>query len=133
MLLVLLGCRSPKGGNTEQTAFSSSHDSSGQTTTSTGDIFNLHVQGLTESDLSQAQRIVEGLRSSALLASLLPTVKISIEHGKVILRGVVQSQQQKDVIESIVQRTAGIKNVINELQVSTAPIGQPLSMAPPGS
>lgn len=101
-------------------------------TTSTGDVFNLHVQGLTESDLAQAQRIVERLRSSEHLASLLPTVNVIVENGKVILRGIVQSQQQKEVIESIVQRTVGMQNVINELQVSATPVGRPLSSGQPG-
>ena len=131
-LLFLLGCRAPKGGNTEQPTSSSSHGSSGQMTTSTGDVFNLHVQGLTESDLAQAQRIVERLRSSEHLASLLPTVNVIVENGKVILRGIVQSQQQKEVIESIVQRTVGMQNVINELQVSATPVGRPLSSGQPG-
>jgi len=120
-LLLILGCSAPKGGTAGPVEFSSGHDSSGQMTTSTGDVFNLHVQGVTDSDLSEGQRIVEGLRSSTLLASLLPTVNISVERGKVLLRGIVQNQQQKEAIESTVQRTAGIKNVVRELQISNRP------------
>jgi osmotically-inducible protein OsmY len=86
---------------------------------STGDIFNLHVQGLNDTDRNLAQNILQGLRTDALLASLLPTVNINVSGGRVVLQGTVQSEQQKQTIASVVQRAAGASNVENQLQVNT--------------
>ncbi len=88
------------------------------TTTATGDIFNLHVQGLNETDRNLAQRILEGLRTDSQLASLMPTVNINVANGRVVLQGLVQNQQQKQTIASVVERAAGISNVDDQLRVT---------------
>jgi len=64
-------------------------------TLATGDVFNLHVQGLNDTDRNLAQNILQGLRTDSLLHSLLPTVNINVSGGRVILQGTVQSEQQR--------------------------------------
>jgi len=95
-------------------------------TASTGDVFNLHVQGLNEADRMLAQRILQGLRTDSRLGSLLPTVDINVAQGRVILQGVVQNEQQRAAIESVVRQATGGSNVEDQLQVQggAAPVTQ---------
>jgi hyperosmotically inducible periplasmic protein len=92
----------------------------GRRATVPGDIFNLHVQGLSAPDRTLAQRILDGLRTDSMLGNLLPSVDIQVAGGKVTLQGTVQTEQQKQAILSAVQRAAGVDNVQDELQVQTA-------------
>ena len=87
--------------------------------TGTGDIFNLHVQGLNPTDRTVAQNILQGLQTDQALNSLLPKVDINVANGRVILQGMVQNQQQKNTIASAVERAAGAGNVDNRLQVQS--------------
>jgi osmotically-inducible protein OsmY len=82
-----------------------------------GEVFNLHVQGLTDSDRVIAQRILQGLRTDAVLSTLLPRVDIHVADGKVTLEGTAQSEEQRQTIVSTVRRAAGAGNVIDELRV----------------
>jgi len=84
-----------------------------------GDVFSLHVMGLNDTDRSLAQQILEGLRTDSALPALLPVVNIDVSNGRVILRGTVQSGQQRRAIVSAVQRAAGANNVTDQLQVQT--------------
>ena len=88
-------------------------------TLATGDIFNLHVQGLNDTDRNLAQNILQGLRTDSLLHALLPTVNINVSGGRVILQGTVQNEQQRQAIATVVQRAAGGSNVDNQLQVNS--------------
>ncbi len=85
----------------------------------TGDIFNLHVQGLNDTDRSLAQQILQGLKTDATLSSTLPIVNINVSGGRVVLQGNVQTEQQKQAIGSVVERAAGGSNVENQLQVNS--------------
>jgi len=89
----------------------------GRVAASPGEIFNLHVEGLSPTDRVLAQRVLDGLRTDTILAPLLPVVNINITSGRVNLQGTVQSEQQKHAIEAAVQRAAGVENVVDELQV----------------
>jgi hyperosmotically inducible periplasmic protein len=81
-----------------------------------GEIFSLHVDNLNQVDRTLAQRIIDGLREDSTLQGLIPKVDISVAGGKVFLRGTVQSEQQRQVIGDIVQRS--VRGPINnELQV----------------
>jgi len=82
-----------------------------------GEIFNLHVQGLSTTDRTLAQRILDGLRTDSSLGSLLPIVNINVADGKVTLQGTVQNDQQKNAITSAVRHAAGVDNVEDQLQV----------------
>jgi osmotically-inducible protein OsmY len=83
----------------------------------TGDIFNLHVQGLNETDRTMAERILHGLRTDTTLNSLLPVVNITVMNGRIVLQGAVQNEQQRRTIASVIERAAGAANVENDLQV----------------
>jgi osmotically-inducible protein OsmY len=85
-----------------------------------GEIFSLHVQGLTESDRTLAQRILQGLRTDTALTSLLPVVDIHVADGRVNLRGTVQGEEQRRTIVSAVRRAAGADNVVDEIRVVEA-------------
>ncbi len=84
----------------------------------TGDIFNLHVQGLNDTDRALAERILHGLRTDTSLNSLLPVVDIQVVNGRVILQGKVQNEQQRQTIGAVVARATGPGSVDNELQVT---------------
>ncbi len=94
------------------------YSGNGQVTTATGDIFNLHVQGLNETDRGLAQRVLEGLRTDTTLAAMLPSVNINIVNGRVVLQGTVQNERQRRAIGEAVARAAGTQNVDNELVIS---------------
>jgi osmotically-inducible protein OsmY len=83
----------------------------------TGEIFNLHVQGLSDTDRALAQRVLDGLRTDAVVASMLPVVNIHVTDGRVILRGSVLNDAQRRSIVSTVRRAAGSNNVYDELRV----------------
>jgi len=91
--------------------------SNGYVTTAAGDIFNLHVQGLNETDRTLAQRVLEGLRTDTTLATVMPSVNINIVGGRVVLQGTVQSERQRRAIVEAVQRAAGAQNVDDQLTI----------------
>ena len=82
------------------------------------DYFSLHVRGLNETDRTLGQRILEGLRADTVLPTLMPIVNIEVSHGRVIVRGSVQNYEQKRQILAAVRQSAGVSNVIDELQVT---------------
>lgn len=92
--------------------------SNGYTTTATGDIFSLHVQGLNDTDRTLAQRVLEGLQTDTTLANVMPSVNINIINGRVVLQGTVQNERQRRAIVEAVQRAAGVQNVEDQLTVS---------------
>jgi osmotically-inducible protein OsmY len=85
------------------------------------DYFNLHVQGLSDTDRQLAQQILSDLRTDTVLASSVPKVNIYVADGQVTLRGIVQTEQQRQTIANTVQRAAGVNNVRNELRVQRLP------------
>src|SRR5207248_11730459 len=85
--------------------------------TVTGDILNLRVEGVTERDRDLGQRIIDSVRTDTSLSSLAPTVHVNIAEGKVTLRGMVQSEQQRRAIISSVQRVPGVTAVYDELRL----------------
>jgi len=85
------------------------------------DFFSLHVRGLTDTDRTLGQRILEGLRTDSVLPTLMPIVNIEVSDSRVTVRGSVQSHEQKRTILEAVRRAAGVNNVYDELQVSPLP------------
>jgi len=83
----------------------------------TGNLVNLRVQGVTQGDQALGQRIVDTLRTDTVLPTLAPTVTMNIAEGKVTLRGIVQSEQQRRAIIAAVQRVAGVTAVYDELRL----------------
>ncbi len=78
---------------------------------------------LSQSNSSQDTRITADIRKAVMAESALSTnahnCKIITDHGAVTLRGVVDSQSEKDAIESKAKDVAGVVSVSNELEVKT--------------
>jgi osmotically-inducible protein OsmY len=86
----------------------------------TGDMFSLHVQDLNPEDRTLGQRVLEGLRADTVVAAIIPKVGIHVQNGRIILRGTVQNDQQRQAIVAAVQRASGTGNVQDELRVGSA-------------
>lgn len=120
---------SPTSERSESRIYSSTQPSTsqqGQTTTSQGSTaaqgkFDLNVQATTEADRTLGQRIMQELRANTSLAASIPMVRMSLSNGKVVLKGSVKSETEKQQIESAVQRVTGVASVENQLQVSATP------------
>jgi osmotically-inducible protein OsmY len=86
-----------------------------------GSFYNLHVQGLTETDRQLGHQILAGLRNDTALAAAVPKVDIYVAQGEVTLRGIVQTEEQSRAIESTVNQAVGAGKVRNELRVQRVP------------
>ena len=82
-----------------------------------GDFYNLHVQGLSETDRLLANRVLDNLRTDTMVTSALPVVDIHVNNGRVTLRGNVMTDDQRRNIVNAVQRAAGAHNVVDEIRV----------------
>lgn len=82
-----------------------------------GDYFNLHVDGLTEEDRRLSQQILAGLKTDSALASSVPKVNIYVSDGQVTLKGIVQTEEQRQAIENTVRSATGSTSIRNELMV----------------
>jgi osmotically-inducible protein OsmY len=80
--------------------------------------FEANIQSTTATDRTLGQQIMQQLKTDTSLAAALPTIKLSINNGKVTLSGAAQSEQQKQQIESTVKRVSGVSSVENQIQVS---------------
>src|SRR5262245_17531372 len=83
----------------------------------TGDVFNLHLQAMSEADLVVGQRILEDLRADPSLRYPSPRVDIYVANGKVTLKGAVPSEEQRHAIASVARSAAGVDNVRDDLQI----------------
>jgi osmotically-inducible protein OsmY len=92
-------------------------DSSRLYSSSSGEVFNLHVQTQSELDRAMAQRILEELRADTVTGSAAPNVNIYVANGQATLRGTVRSERQRQSIATAVQRAIGPANLRNELWV----------------
>jgi osmotically-inducible protein OsmY len=81
-----------------------------------GENFNLHVQGLNETDRRLAQDILRQLRNDPALSASTSPVDIYVENGFVTLQGGVASEAERQMIIAAVQRAAG-PNVSSDLRV----------------
>lgn len=75
-------------------------------------------QGASDQDIQTTVRIRRALTSSDQLSTLAKNIKIITADGKVTLRGPVNSDQEKQAIESAVKQ-AGATSVDNQLEVKT--------------
>jgi hyperosmotically inducible periplasmic protein len=70
-----------------------------------------------KSDLKLMQEIRHAVEKDSSLSTYAHNVKIVASHGKVTLRGVVRSEEEKKSIESKAVEIAGAANVNNMLSV----------------
>jgi osmotically-inducible protein OsmY len=84
---------------------------------SSADVFDVNVQGATETDKKVGHQIIQELRADTALVAIVPSLKISIENGKAVLSGTVKSEDEKSKIESTVKRVTGVTSVEDQLLV----------------
>ena len=89
--------------------------------TTAAEMFNLHVEGLSDPDRTLAQRILDALRTDTSIPMPSQPVNIYISNGQVALEGGVQTQDQKRNIAAAVQRAAGANIVYDNLQIVKTP------------
>lgn len=78
---------------------------------------NLTIQASTLADRNLGQRLVDRLRSDAVLTPLSSNISISVSDGRVYLRGTVDTEEQHLSIVSVVQHTYGVTAVYDQLTV----------------
>jgi osmotically-inducible protein OsmY len=78
---------------------------------------NLTVQAVTVADRNLGQRVVDRLRNDAVLTPLAANISISVNDGRVYLRGTVDTEEQHLSIVSVVQHTYGVNAVYDQLTV----------------
>ena len=86
-------------------------------------------EGLSEADRTLTT-IVQGLlQNEGTLAVLPPNLQILTQKGTVTLSGSVQSDQEKQRMESIIRGVSGVASVNNHLQVSLQPTSEHLLLS----
>jgi osmotically-inducible protein OsmY len=85
------------------------------------DINNPVVQenSVVVSDDDLEDNVEQALESNAALAKLADDVDVDVDHGVVTLSGKVESPLVKSDIESQVKNIAGVKKVINNIEVKS--------------
>ena len=75
------------------------------------------VQSLKSSDLRIVTAIRKAMIKDANLSTNAKNAKVIVINGKVILRGPVDSPQEKQTIFDLAENCVGDKNILNELEV----------------
>jgi hypothetical protein len=70
-------------------------------------------------DLEVTRQIRDAITSSDSLSTDAQNVKIVTDDGVVVLRGPVESEQEKSLIVSIAMRTPGVSRVDDQLEIAT--------------
>ena len=76
---------------------------------------------MTPADRALTQRIRKAIHQDKGLSRDGRNIKIFMQDGKVTLRGLVGSEQEKDNLQAKAAAAGGEENVINQLEV--APVG----------
>jgi hypothetical protein len=74
----------------------------------------------TVTDEALEQRVASSLREDTALAALAPNITVDANNGTVTLQGSVNSSQQRTDIEAKVRGIAGVTQVTNNLEISSA-------------
>lgn len=74
-------------------------------------------QGNSQADLDLTQRVRKAVTDDTTLSTTAKNVKIISRDGKVLLMGPVQSDAERQRIETIANQVAGNGNVTNQLEV----------------
>jgi osmotically-inducible protein OsmY len=78
---------------------------------------NVTVQANNSADRILGQRIVDRLRADRTLAPLSSAINVSVNDGRVYLRGTTDTEEQHLSIVSVVQHTFGVNAVYDQLLV----------------
>jgi osmotically-inducible protein OsmY len=98
-------------------ATNQSANASSQSQPSADSSQTIEVRGTTDADKQIGAQFVQQLKNEPSLASVTPSLRLSIENGKAILRGTVKSQDEKDKVEAIAKQVPGVNGVENQLTV----------------
>jgi hypothetical protein len=71
-------------------------------------------------DEALEQRVATALREDTALAAVAPNITVDANNGTVTLQGSVNDQQQRTDIEAKVRSLAGVTQVTNNLEISSA-------------
>jgi len=82
-----------------------------------GDTLTPEDQGSSESDRTLTQQIRREIQKEDTFSTNAKNVKVITVNGAVTLRGVVNSQQEKDQLEAKAKQVAGVTRVDNQLEV----------------
>jgi osmotically-inducible protein OsmY len=77
-------------------------------------------QSENEANRTITQNIRDALRADDSLSTNAKNVKIITKQGMVTLQGPVKNEQEKNAIEAKAKRVTGVKNVDNQLEITTA-------------
>ncbi len=75
------------------------------------------IDAVRVTDQPLANRIADELRAEALAPGMLQNVNIRVENGAAYLLGYVSTQQEREAIDTAVQRVRGVTAVYDQLQV----------------
>lgn len=112
LCLLLVGCENRPHNTATDNTGRNARDRSGQTMTS-GD------QSESEIDRTVTQKIRQLLMDDDALSTNAKNVKIITVNGVVTLRGVVNSDREKNEVGRKAKDVSGVKNVDNQLEVKT--------------
>jgi osmotically-inducible protein OsmY len=78
-------------------------------------------QAASDADRALVVQIRQSMMNDTSMAAAAPSVKVTVNNGKVILAGEVKSNAEKANLGSLAQRTAGVVSVDNQLEVKATP------------
>jgi len=109
-LPLFLACGRAADTQAADNTATNARDRTGKTLTPTDQTENAADRLLT-------QKVRQGLMDDATLSMNAQNIKVITVNGKVTLRGVVNSQEEKDTIAAKVKAVAGVLDCDNELEV----------------
>lgn len=75
------------------------------------------IDAVRVADQPLADRVADELRAEALAPDWLQNVSIRVENGAAYIQGYVATQQQREAIDTAVQRVRGLTAVYDQLQI----------------
>jgi hyperosmotically inducible protein len=108
----LIAALNPRHQDTKQTVAENAQSSSGQSA-ATAD-----QQKMIPSDRELTQKIRKAIHHDKSLSSNGRNIKIFVQDGKVILRGPVRSEEEKNNLQAKAMAAGGDSNVTNQLEVT---------------
>ncbi|HYG21223.1 MAG TPA: BON domain-containing protein [Verrucomicrobiae bacterium] len=79
---------------------------------------NVQVLGSSVADAALAQQISQELKKDASLGAALSHVNVTVNDGRVVLKGDVRNEVQRREIENTVQRVTGAATIDNQLRIA---------------
>jgi hyperosmotically inducible periplasmic protein len=111
-LTLAVGCNRAGDAHAADNTSRNTRDRSGETLTPTD-------QSETAPDRELTQSVRQALMDDSSLSTNAKNIKVISRDGKVTLRGVVDSEEEKDVVMAKVQTVTGVHDCENQLEVKT--------------